>query len=334
MKEAMSRPLNLYRLQQIDSKVDQADARLKEIEVLLSDNANLRKATMLANRAEMNLEAAKKEQRQAEKKVKDQRIKIEHAEATLYGGAVRNPKELQDLQNEVAALRRFLDTLEERQLEAMLNVDDVQAQYQKAQQTLQKYRDQAENQQAGLMQEREQIQNERIASLNQRQGAENVIIPDDLATYYRLRKQRGGVAVAKVEDRACNACGSTLTAALYQAARSPSQVVFCASCGRIVTKVSEKIKVQGRHDHSFGNLGYLVKLGCFRNAPGCIGLDRISHGYSWFRGYAWQIQLCRHCLTQLGWKYMNPDDRFYGLIFGMLREEESEENHGPDSGRP
>ena len=45
----MSRPLNLYRLQQIDSNVDQADIRLKEIEALLSDNVNLRKATALAD---------------------------------------------------------------------------------------------------------------------------------------------------------------------------------------------------------------------------------------------------------------------------------------------
>ena len=157
----MSRPLNLYRLQQIDSKVDQADTRLKEIEALLSDNANLRKATALAARAETNLQTAQKEQRQAETKVKDQRIKIEQVEATLYGGTVRNPKELQDLQNEVAALKRFLDTLEERQLEAMLTVDDAKEGYQRAEVTLQKYRLQAENQQADLIQEREQIQSER-----------------------------------------------------------------------------------------------------------------------------------------------------------------------------
>jgi predicted nucleic acid-binding Zn-ribbon protein len=230
----MSRPLNLFRLQQIDSKVDQANARLKEIEVLLANNATLRKATALATHAETNLEAAQKEQQQAETKVKDQRIKIEQVEATLYSGTVRNPKELQDLQNEVSALKRFLDTLEERQLEAMLNVDDANEQFQKASQTLQKYRAQAEKQQASLLQEREQIQKERAESLKQRQEAESIIVPDDIAIYNRLRKQRAGVAVAKVEERACNACGSTLTAALHQAARSPSQVVFCDSCGRIL----------------------------------------------------------------------------------------------------
>ena len=103
--------------------------------------------------------------------------------------------------------------------------------------------------------------------------------------------------------------------------------LVCAECQRPVTKVSERIEVFGRHDHAFTNLGYLVQLGCFRDAPGCIGIQRVSHGYSWFRGYAWQIQLCRHCHTQLGWKYMSDEENFYGLIFNMLREEETGEKN-------
>lgn len=233
----MSRPQNLYRLQQIDSTIDQADTRLKEIEALLSDNANLRKATALAAKAEQNLLTARKEQRSAENKVKDQRIKIEQVENTLYSGTIRNPKELQDIQNEVAALKRFLETLEERQLEAMLMVDDYNEQFNEAQKILQKYQVHAEKQQTGLTLEREQILSKRAESLEQRQQAVNLINKDDLITYNRLRKIRAGVAVAKVEERACKACGSTLTASLNQAARSPSQIVFCDSCGRILYAV-------------------------------------------------------------------------------------------------
>ena len=105
--------------------------------------------------------------------------------------------------------------------------------------------------------------------------------------------------------------------------------LVCASCGGPVTKVSEKIEVFGRHDHSFANLGYLVRLGCFRNADGCFGVQGVSYGYSWFRGYSWQIQVCRNCFSQLGWKYMSPDESFFGLIFAMLREQGAEdENSG------
>jgi hypothetical protein len=53
----------------------------------------------------------------------------------------------------------------------------------------------------------------------------------------------------------------------------------------------------------------------------------IPNGYSWFRGYAWQIQLCRNCFTQLGWKYMSQEDSFYGLGFKLLREEKPEKDN-------
>jgi len=97
--------------------------------------------------------------------------------------------------------------------------------------------------------------------------------------------------------------------------------LVCASCGHLVTTVSEKIDVLGRHHHDFPYYGHIVRLGCYRNAPGCIGIERISNGYSWFRGYAWEIQLCRNCYTQLGWKYLSQEESFYGLVFKLLREE-------------
>ena len=108
--------------------------------------------------------------------------------------------------------------------------------------------------------------------------------------------------------------------------------LICANCKHPITKVSEQIEIYGRHDHTFTNLGYVVKLGCFRNALGCTGVQGVSHGYSWFRGYAWQIQVCESCYTQLGWKYMARDESFYGLIFNTLREEEPEENREPNLG--
>lgn len=230
----MSRSQNLYRLQKIDTQIDQAQARLEEIENILSDNINLRKATALARKAAKNLEAAQEEQNQAEQKVREQRIKIEQTEATLYGGSIQNPKELQDIQNEVEALKRFLDVLEERQLMAMLASDEAITKNKDSQRILEKYRLQAEKQQAELELERTQLIQEKATLSERSQAAMKAINRDDLDTYQRLRKQRAGIAVTMVHDQACGACGSTLTASLHQTARSPSQIAFCDSCGRIL----------------------------------------------------------------------------------------------------
>ncbi|MEW6669964.1 MAG: cereblon family protein [Thermodesulfobacteriota bacterium] len=103
--------------------------------------------------------------------------------------------------------------------------------------------------------------------------------------------------------------------------------LVCASCGHLITTVAEKVDIRGRHHHDFPYYGHVVRLGSYRNAPGCVGVERVSNGYSWFRGYEWQIQLCRNCYTQLGWKYMSRDDSFYGLVFKLLREERPEEDN-------
>ena len=113
--------------------------------------------------------------------------------------------------------------------------------------------------------------------------------------------------------------------------KTGKKILTCADCGHPVTKVSEKIKVRGRHHHDFRYYGDIVQLGCFRNAEGCMGVQGISNGYSWFRGYSWQIQVCGNCYTQLGWKYMSENESFYGLVFKMLREAESEEDNGTAS---
>ena len=111
--------------------------------------------------------------------------------------------------------------------------------------------------------------------------------------------------------------------------KTRKKILACADCGHPVTKVSERFKIRGRHDHAFQYYNDTVQLGCFRNAQGCVGVQRISNGYSWFRGYAWQIQVCGNCHTQLGWKYISEEDSFYGLIFKMLREVEAEVNGKP-----
>jgi len=96
----------------------------------------------------------------------------------------------------------------------------------------------------------------------------------------------------------------------------------CATCGHPVTRVLEKITNRGMHEWAFPLYNEIIQLGCYRNAKGCVGVQQVSHGYSWFRGYAWQIQVCGNCYTQLGWKYISEDESFYGLIFNTLQDEQ------------
>ena len=230
----MSQSSNLYRLQQIDSQLDQAHNRIEEIKISLSNNPALTQAQAQLTETEQISSDAMKALQRAEEAVQDQRIKINQAESVLYGGKVRNPKELQDLQNDVGALKRYLGVLEDRQLEAMLRSDDTGEALQAARIHLDETLAKTTEEQAGLRGELSRIQKESERLEVERQVANKAIGPDELALYEQLRQTRRGIAIAIISNQACGACGSLLTPALVQAASSPAQLVRCTSCGRIL----------------------------------------------------------------------------------------------------
>jgi predicted nucleic acid-binding Zn-ribbon protein len=230
----MSRPFKLYRLQQIDNQLDGMHARLSEIEAALNEGEALRQATELAEDAKRELHKSQLNLRQAEESLRLQQLKIEEMESTLYGGKVRNPKELQDLQNDVAALKRYQAVLEDRQLDAMLAEEEAISKHEKADNDLDAVRQQHEQRLNALQAEKIKMLKDTSRLEDERQAAGSSIPAEDMVLYDQLRKQRRGIAVAKVSDRACSACGSMLNAALLNAAHSPNQLTRCDACGRIL----------------------------------------------------------------------------------------------------
>jgi len=230
----MSRPFKLYRLQQIDSQLDWTKKRLQEIETALEEDEALRTASTNAQGAEEALQSARKSLRSAEEDVRQQRVKIEQSEAALYGGMVRNPKELQDLEKEVAALKRYLSVLEDRQLEDMLFEEEALSTYRVAAEKLEEEQARFTQQSKELLVEKEKVLKDISRFEGERQAAASSIAGQDLSIYTKLRSQRHGIAVAKVTEKTCSACGNTLNAALLHASRSPDQINLCDTCGRIL----------------------------------------------------------------------------------------------------
>jgi len=230
----MSQSFRLFRLQQIDSQLDQGRSRLHEIESALLDNATLNEAIRQVEQMTAQLESARKDLHRAEQNVQDQRIKIEQTESTLYGGKVRNPKELQDLQHESVALKRYIETLEERQLEAMINFEEAEEAHKAAVSNHARVRNEVVQANSQLIAEQSRLTQEITRLETERAAVAAPIPPEQYSLYDKLRLQRRGVAVAKLNHNLCSACGASLPPALLQAARSPNQLTRCESCGRIL----------------------------------------------------------------------------------------------------
>lgn len=230
----MSAALGLYRLQQVDSQIDQIQARLKAIQQTLENDAELRAVTERLAASEHKHKDAERTLKQSEAEVEKQSIKIEQTEASLYGGRVHNPKELQDLEKDVASLKRHLATLEERQLEAMLVAETTEKDWHNAKSELERVQSSLGEQNRDLTQESGLLRRDLERLNSERQAVINDIAQQTMNIYNQLRQQRRGLAVTTVSDGSCAACGTTLTPSQQQTARSASQLFYCPSCGRIL----------------------------------------------------------------------------------------------------
>ena len=230
----MSAALGLYRLQQVDSQIDQIQARLKSIQQTLENDETLRAANELFNAATSQYKDAQRALKLGEAETEKQRIKIEQTEASLYGGKVHNPKELQDLQKDVASLKRHFETLEERELEAMIVAETAEQALQAAETDLERVQSNLKEQHKDLTSESETLRKnlERLSS--ERLAVVTDIALQALNVYDQLRKQKRGLAITTIADNSCEACGTTLTPSQQQNARSTSQLFHCPTCGRIL----------------------------------------------------------------------------------------------------
>lgn len=229
----MSASLGLYRLQQVDRQIDHARSQLDNIRRTLENDSELRETLKQLETAQNDHHHARNALKNAEAEVEAQKIKIEQAEASLYGGKVQNPKELQDLQKDIVSLKKYLMTLEERELEAMIKAEDTEKDLQGAKTKLELVQARLGDEHKKLISDQsaftmklEQLAEEREATLAP-------IESTMLLVYESLRQQKKGVAITEVSDNSCASCGATITASLLQNARS-QKLANCPSCGRIL----------------------------------------------------------------------------------------------------
>jgi predicted nucleic acid-binding Zn-ribbon protein len=230
----MSAALGLYRLQQVDSKMDHIQARLKAIRETLENDLELRAAKEAVAKADARHKEASTALKQSEADFEKQRIKIEQTESNLYSGQVHNPKELQDLQMDIVSLKKHLGTLEERELDTMIQFEEAEKVLHEASEKLQRVQANLKVQNLDLTNESDALNKDLESLDSERKAVTRNIDGQAINVYDRLRQQKRGVAVTAMSDDACDACGTTFTPSQQQTARSNSQLFYCPTCGRII----------------------------------------------------------------------------------------------------
>ena len=224
----------LYALQEIDSAIDLARATLTAVEEQLGETEELVTARAAVEDHREALRALRESQRDVEWQVDEARSHVAAVEKKLYGGTVRNPKELEGLNDDANMLKGQLRLREDELLNHMVKVEEEESALRQAEAALKEVEGGWGSEQADLMDQKKRLEEE-LAELEKSRQAQSGSIDGHVVELYDLiRERRQGKAVVKVERGMCQGCRISLPMSILQKARSGFDVVQCVSCERIL----------------------------------------------------------------------------------------------------
>jgi len=228
----MSLPGQLYQLQHIDIELQDRRQVIDDVTGQLSENQALLAAESQLASQKQQLAEANKRQKDFEWELEDVREKSNQLKSKLYGGMVKNPKELVNLENESEILKKKTRGKEDELLELMSQIEDLETNAEASTKELQEMRQEWQQKQEILNGKKTRTETE-LARLSQTRGELAQEISSEVLNLYEQIRLTKGQAIAKVEQGRCQGCYITLPISQWQRARS-GELVQCSSCNRIL----------------------------------------------------------------------------------------------------
>jgi predicted nucleic acid-binding Zn-ribbon protein len=226
----------LYRLQTLESSIDQAKARLDAIARLLNDNETVQAA-------QQSYEAAQAAQHLAHSKRNDLELelaalsqKITETDQLIYSGRLTNHREIQERQAELESLQGRKVKLEDDLQAARLAESQAQAELDEAKSYLQAAQEDSAAQNKELVSEDGKLRHKMAKWLRERKSTLETVPPDHYKLYKQLKPQKSGVAVVRLTGNSCSFCQVEQTENLLHQIRHKKVVVQCFSCMRILVE--------------------------------------------------------------------------------------------------
>lgn len=237
----MSKWDDLLAVQEHDTAADQLEHRKAN----LPDRAELDKVMALLGDLEgraTEVEGRRRELQRSQQRLEDEigsiREKAAAHDKQLYSGTISNPRELQAMQDEIAALKRRISQLEDQELELMEQIEPLDGELAGLAAERAAADEQAANLRARIAEAEVAIDAELATNRTEREALAAAIEPALLADYEDLRRRLGGIAIARLVGNNCGGCHLQLSA--VEVARlkklGPDEPANCEECGRLLAR--------------------------------------------------------------------------------------------------
>lgn len=231
----------LLAIQAHDTAIDQLEHRRQG----LAERSQLAEVTAAVARIDGKVAPLAEQRRDLERslaRIEDEvaslRAKAERSESALYGGTVRNPRELQSLQEDVEAVKRRISQLEDEELELLVAAEPIDEQLEALAGERARLEEAAARLGAVIAEAEAEIDAHLATERQAREAAAAGVEAVLLAQYEDLRSRLGGVAIARLEGGSCQGCHLRLPAMeLDRVKHLPADdVVHCEECGRLLAR--------------------------------------------------------------------------------------------------
>ena len=227
---------DLLALQSIDRETAAGKRRFVEIEQTLGEDETVVRARQRLESIERVTHKRRARQKDLELQIQGVSNKASSSETRLYSGTITNPKELSDIQAEIAALKRRRHSLEDGLLDAMISLEEAEKEQNESRSDLD-----AKEQAWVAKQEHLRAECETLTGRLDKLSAEREKLvlradQDVLSVYAELWKRKGGLPVAEAKGGACGVCGVALPSTTQWKLRH-AELVQCNNCERILVRI-------------------------------------------------------------------------------------------------
>ena len=221
-----------FELQHVDRDIDEKTTALNSIVAELDDKTKILEAEADLNVIKDRLKGIEKQRRDMEYEAEDLRKNISELHEKLYGGKVKNPKELMSMEQEKDMFQANLNKKEDSLLDLMEEEEVANKDLRTREGRLSDIEREWQQRQKELVIDKEALENQLNQLDDKRAELISGIEAQELQVYEVIRGRKGN-AVVRVEQGRCQGCHIKLPMNEWQKARTGA-LVQCSSCGRIL----------------------------------------------------------------------------------------------------
>jgi len=225
---------SIFDLQMADLHISDIQSEIADITVKLSSDGDLLTINSRLEKINEALDIKESDKKSKERVISDLENKITELQGLLYDGVITNEKELQALEEQKVYATGELSSKEDDLLELMIEIEKLVDSRDKHRFAVDKLMEKKSSDLIHLSAKQKDL----TATLDKKQSERESLVcnipPDILALYEKLKKNKSGQAVSKLEGRLCGVCRVELPVKELQDAKAGVRLVQCNSCRRII----------------------------------------------------------------------------------------------------